>query len=83
MTENTEPDPALRGAGLSATGHTADELRPGERRAGTTYDDPGGPGTAYLETVSGDPDADTGQSPEGEPGDHADADEEGSGGSGT
>lgn len=83
MTDNKQPDPALRGAGLSATGHTADELEPGEPRDGTTYDDPGGPGTAYLETVAGEPDADVGQPPEGEPGDQAGVDQEDSGASGT
>lgn len=61
MTEETQPDLALRGAGLSATGTTADELSVGEGREGTTYDDPGGPGTAYRETTSGDPQADLGQ----------------------
>ena len=69
MTDHKRPDPALRGAGLSATGHTADELEPGKARDGTTYDDPGGPGTAFLETVSGDPDAEVGQPLEGEPAD--------------
>lgn len=69
MTENPQPDPALRGAGLSATGHTADELEPGQPRDGTTYGDPGGPGTAYLETVAGEQDADVGQPPQSEPGD--------------
>lgn len=65
-----EPDPRLRGKGLSATGHTADQFGVGEPRDGTTYDDPGGVGMAHQESVAGDPDADLGQPPdEGHSGD--------------
>lgn len=61
MTDQPRPDPDLRRAGLSATGKTADELHVGTPRAGTSYDDPGGPGTAFQETVDGDPDSELGQ----------------------
>lgn len=37
------------GAGLSATGRTADQLSPGEAGTGTAYGDPGGTGTAEDE----------------------------------
>ena len=70
--EHPRPDPALRGRGLSATGHTADELHVGQTRDGTTYDDPGGVGTAYQESVDGDPDAELGQPPDGDATDGAD-----------
>ncbi len=52
--EQTTPDPALKGAGLSATGKTADQFSPGEDGPGTTYGDPGGTGTADEETTAGD-----------------------------
>jgi hypothetical protein len=52
--EQTSPDPALAGAGLSATGKTADQFSPGEEGAGTTYGDPGGTGTADEETTGED-----------------------------
>lgn len=61
MCDPGRPDPALRAAGLSATGRTAEDLQVGEPRAGTAYDDPGGPGTAYRESTSGQPDADVEQ----------------------
>jgi hypothetical protein len=61
MTETGRPDAALRRAGLSATGKTVDELDVGESRAGTSYDDPAGPGTAYRETTGGDAEAELGQ----------------------
>ena len=54
----TQPDPALKGAGLSATGKTADQFEPGDDGPGTTYGDPGGTGTADEETEGGDPDSD-------------------------
>ena len=42
------------GAGLSATGTTADQMSSGERNPGTTYGDPSGTGTAVGdETTSG------------------------------
>jgi hypothetical protein len=52
--EQTSPDPALAGAGLSATGKTADQFTPGEEAPGTTYGDPGGTATADEETTGGD-----------------------------
>ncbi len=59
MSESSStPDPALKGAGLSATGKTADQFSPGDEAPGTTYGDPGGTGTADRE-VEG---ADTGES---------------------
>ncbi len=61
------PDPALKGAGLSATGTTADEFVPGQAGSGATYGDPGGTGAADLETTSGDPDSDAGEDAEGAP----------------
>ena len=66
MTEQ-QPDPALAGAGLSATGKTADEFSPGQDGPGTTYGDPGGTGTADEESTSGDLDADAGEDSAGAP----------------
>lgn len=54
--EQTTPDPALKGAGLSATGKTADQFSPGDPSPGTTYGDPGGTGTADEETTGSGPD---------------------------
>lgn len=42
MSEQQQPDPALEGAGLSASGRTADQFEPGQAGPGTTYGDPGG-----------------------------------------
>ena len=61
------PDPALKGAGLSATGTTADQMAPGEAGSGATYGDPGGTGTADQESASGDPEADAGEDAAGAP----------------
>ncbi len=58
--EQTTPDPALQGAGLSATGKTADQFSPGDDAPGTTYGDAGGAGTAAQETTGQD-DADLAQ----------------------
>ena len=64
MSDNT-PDPKLAGAGLSATGKTADQFSPGDDSPGTTYGDPGGTGSAEQETTS--PEAeDAGQTAEGD-----------------
>ena len=41
------------GAGLSATGTTADQMEPGQESAGDTYGDPSGTGGAERE-VTGD-----------------------------
>ncbi len=46
---DSQPDPDLAGAGLSATGKTADQFSPGDDSPGTTYGDPGGTGTADAE----------------------------------
>ena len=62
-----QPDPALQGAGLSATGRTADQFSPGEEGGGTTYGDPGGTGTADEEVVGGSPDADAAEDASGAP----------------
>ncbi|MCU1691335.1 MAG: hypothetical protein JWM64_426 [Frankiales bacterium] len=51
---SSSPDPALKGAGLSATGKTADQFSPGQDGPGTTYGDPGGTGTADEETTTPD-----------------------------
>lgn len=62
-----QPDPALQGAGLSATGKTADQFEPGQDGPGSTYGDPGGTGTADEESTSGDLNADAGEDSEGAP----------------
>ena len=60
--EQPTPDPALKGAGLSATGKTADQFSPGDPSSGgATYGDPGGTGSADQETTQGDPSADLAQ----------------------
>ena len=46
MTEPQTPDPH---AGLSATGKTADQMKPGDPAPGATHGDPGGTGTADQE----------------------------------
>ena len=63
---DSQPDPKLAGAGLSATGKTADQFSPGDDAPGTTYGDPGGTGTADQETVAGTDDGEAGQSAEGD-----------------
>ena len=62
-----QPDPALEGAGLSATGKTADQFSPGESGPGTTYGDPGGTATADEETTQSSPQADAGEDAAGAP----------------
>lgn len=69
-----DPDPQLAGAGLSATGKTADQFRPGDPSAGTTYGDPGGTGTADTEVVDADPAADAGEDASGNAEGQSDAD---------
>ena len=66
MSDEQTPDPALKGAGLSATGKTADQFSPGDEGAGATYGDPGGTGTAEQETTEGDPGAEAGQDASGD-----------------
>jgi len=61
-----EPDPDLTGAGLSATGKTADQFSPGDESAGTSYGDPAGTGTAEQEVVGADPDEDAAQDAKGD-----------------
>ena len=65
MTENT-PDPDLAGAGLSATGKTADQFSPGDDAPGTTYGSPTGPGGVEQEAADVDADAEAGQPAEGD-----------------
>jgi hypothetical protein len=55
------PDPDLQGAGLSATGTTADEMHPGDEAPGTTYGSPSGTGGEEREGALADEDADAGQ----------------------
>ncbi len=64
---SSQPDPALKGAGLSATGKTADQFEPGQDGVGATHGDPGGTGTADRESTGGDPQADAGEDAEGAP----------------
>ena len=60
------PDPDLQGAGLSATGKTADEFSPGDDSPGTTYGSPAGTGTAERELEDADQQEDAGQGAEGD-----------------
>jgi hypothetical protein len=55
------PDPDLAGAGLSATGTTADQLSPGDEAPGDTYASPAGTGSAEREVVGADEQEDAGQ----------------------
>ncbi len=63
---DAKPDPNLAGAGLSATGKTADQFSPGDDAPGTTYGGPGGTGTAEEEVVGADEGEDAGQGAEGD-----------------
>ena len=63
---DSQPDPDLTGAGLSATGKTADQFSPGDESAGTTYGDPGGTATAEEETTDAESGAEAGQTAEGD-----------------
>ena len=63
---DSQPDPKLAGAGLSATGKTADQFSPGDDSPGTTYGDPGGTGTAEEETTSAEEGAEAGQTADGD-----------------
>ena len=65
MTEQ-QPDPKLAGAGLSATGKTADQFSPGDDSPGTTYGDPGGTATAEEESAVAQDDEDAAQTAEGD-----------------
>jgi hypothetical protein len=50
----TQPDPDLAGAGLSATGKTADQFEPGDDAPGSTYGSPSGTGGEAVEAPGGD-----------------------------
>ena len=64
--ETPTPDPKLAGAGLSATGKTADQFSPGDDSSGgATYGDPGGTGAADEETTA-DSAQDAGATAEGD-----------------
>jgi hypothetical protein len=63
---DTQPDPNLAGAGLSATGKTADQFSPGDQAPGTTYGDPGGTGSAEEEVAGADTAEQAGQTAEGD-----------------
>ena len=63
---DSQPDPNLEGAGLSATGKTADQFSPGDDAPGSTYGSPSGTGGAEKESAEADPGADAGQSAEGD-----------------
>ena len=59
------PDPDLAGAGLSATGKTADQFSPGDDSPGTTYGSPTGTGGAEDESADAAP-QDAGQTADGD-----------------
>ena len=61
----TQPDPELAGAGLSATGKTADQFSPGDEAPGTTYGSPSGTEGAEREVAGAEP-QDAGESAEGD-----------------
>lgn len=62
----TSPDPDLAGAGLSATGTTADQMSPGDDGPGSTYGSPAGTGTAEQEIADSDEDAGAGEDASGD-----------------
>jgi hypothetical protein len=62
----TPPDPDLTGAGLSATGKTADQFSPGDDGPGSTYGAPGGTGSDEQEVAGADEQADVGQDAAGD-----------------
>ena len=63
---DTQPDPKLAGAGLSATGKTADQFSPGDDAPGTAYGSPSGTGGEEAESATASDDADAGQTAEGD-----------------
>ena len=63
---DSKPDTDPAGAGLSATGKTADQFSPGDDSPGTTYGDPGGTATAEEETTEAPADEDAAQTAEGD-----------------
>jgi hypothetical protein len=60
------PDPDLAGAGLSATGTTADQFSPGDDSPGTTYGAPSGTGNDEQEVAGADEQEPAGQTAEGD-----------------
>lgn len=62
----TNPDPDLAGAGLSATGKTADQFSPGDDGPGSTYGSPAGTGTGEREVAGADEQEEAGESSEGD-----------------
>lgn len=60
------PDPDLAGAGLSATGKTADQFSPGDDAPGTAYGSSAGTGTEEREVADADESADAGRTAEGD-----------------
>lgn len=64
--ETPQPDPDLAGAGLSATGKTADQFSTGDESPGTTYGSPSGTGTAEREVAGADEDEDAAESADGD-----------------
>ena len=63
---DSQPDPDLAGAGLSATGKTADQFSPGDDAPGTTYGSPTGTGGAEEESATAPDDAEAGQTGDGD-----------------
>jgi hypothetical protein len=61
----TSPDPDLAGAGLSATGKTADRFSPGDDAPGATYGSPSGTGGEEQESADAST-QDAGQSGDGD-----------------
>ena len=60
------PDPDLAGAGLSATGKTADQFSPGDDAPGTAYGSSSGTGTEEREVADADESTDAGRTAEGD-----------------
>lgn len=54
------------GAGLSATGKTADQFEPGDGAPGTTYGGPGGAGTGEQEVAGAEQGQDAAQTSDGD-----------------
>ena len=62
----SQPDPDLAGAGLSATGKTASDFEPGDPSPGTTYGAPAGTGAEEQESSARPADEDAGEAAEGD-----------------
>ena len=63
---DSQPDPDLAGAGLSATGKTADQFSPGDESPGTTYGGPAGTGAEEREVAGADDGEDAAQPASGD-----------------